>query len=208
MTDLAHPDRLRKLEAMRAEGVDPYPPRGVASQPIETVLAGAGTPEDPGPGIGQTVTIAGRLLGLRDFGKLIFAPVLDRTGRLQIGLQKTRLGDWWPRRKWLDAADLVGVTGELAFTQKGEPTIWVDEIQLLSKAVAPPPEKWHGLTDVEAQSIEAVLAGAGTPDEPGPAIGQTVTIAGRLLGLRDFGKLIFAPVVDRTGRLQVGLQKG
>lgn len=151
MTDLAHPDRLSKVEAMRAEGVDPYPPRGVQAQPIETVLAGAGTPEEPGPTIGQTVTIAGRLLGLRDFGKLIFAPVLDRTGRLQVGLQKGRLGDWWPRRKWLDAADLVGVTGELAFTQKGEPTIWVDEIQLLSKAVAPPPEKWHGLTDVEAR---------------------------------------------------------
>lgn len=151
MTDLAHPDRLSKVEAMRAEGVDPYPPRGVQAQPIEAVLAGAGTPEEPGPTIGQTVTIAGRLLGLRDFGKLIFAPVLDRTGRLQVGLQKGRLGDWWPRRKWLDAADLVGVTGELAFTQKGEPTIWVDEIQLLSKAVAPPPEKWHGLTDVEAR---------------------------------------------------------
>ena len=151
MTDLAHPDRLSKVEAMRAEGVDPYPPRGVQAQPIETVLAGAGTPEEPGPTIGQTVTIAGRILGLRDFGKLIFAPVLDRTGRLQVGLQKGRLGDWWPRRKWLDAADLVGVTGELAFTQKGEPTIWVDEIQLLSKAVAPPPEKWHGLTDVEAR---------------------------------------------------------
>ena len=151
MTDLAHPDRLSKVEAMRAEGVDPYPPRGVRAQPIEAVLAGAGTPEEPGPTIGQTVTIAGRLLGLRDFGKLIFAPVLDRTGRLQVGLQKGRLGDWWPRRKWLDAADLVGVTGELAFTQKGEPTIWVDEIQLLSKAVAPPPEKWHGLTDVEAR---------------------------------------------------------
>ncbi|MEE2939725.1 MAG: lysine--tRNA ligase [Planctomycetota bacterium] len=151
MTDLAHPDRLRKVEAMRAEGVDPYPPRGVDAQPIEAVLAGAGTPDEPGPAIGQTVTIAGRLLGLRDFGKLIFAPVVDRTGRLQVGLQKGRLGDWWPRRKWLDAADLVGVTGELAFTQKGEPTIWVDELQLLSKAVAPPPEKWHGLTDVEAR---------------------------------------------------------
>ncbi len=151
MTDLAHPDRLSKVEAMRAEGVDPYPPRGVQAQPIEAVLAGAGTPEEPGPTIGQTVTIAGRLLGLRDFGKLIFAPVLDRTGRLQVGLQKGRLGEWWPRRKWLDAADLVGVTGELAFTQKGEPTIWADEIQLLSKAVAPPPEKWHGLTDVEAR---------------------------------------------------------
>lgn len=151
MTDLAHPDRLAKVDAMRAEGVDPYPPRGVQAQPIAEILAGAGTPEEPGPGIGQTVTIAGRLMGLRDFGKLIFSPVIDRTGRLQIGLQKGRLGDWWPRRKWLDAADLVGVTGELAFTQKGEPTIWVDEIQLLSKAVAPPPEKWHGLTDVEAR---------------------------------------------------------
>ena len=144
MTDLAHPDRLSKVEAMRAEGVDPYPPRGVQAQPIEAVLAGAGTPEEPGPTIGQTVTIAGRILGLRDFGKLIFAPVLDRTGRLQVGLQKGRLGDWWPRRKWLDAADLVGVTGELAFTQKGEPTIWVDEIQLLSKAVAPPPRSGTG----------------------------------------------------------------
>lgn len=151
MTDLAHPDRLAKIEAMRAEGVDPYPPRGVQATPIAEVLGGVGSPEEPGPAVGTKVTIAGRMLGMRDFGKLIFAPVIDRTGRLQIGLQKGRLGDWWPRRKWLDAADLVGVTGELAFTQKGEPTIWVDEIQLLSKAVAPPPEKWHGLTDVEAR---------------------------------------------------------
>ena len=151
MTDLAHPDRLAKIEAMRAEGVDPYPARGVDAMPIADVLAGAGTVDAPGPLVSEAVTIAGRLMGLRDFGKLIFAPVVDRTGRLQVGLQKQRLGDWWPRRKWLDAADLVGVTGELAFTQKGEPTIWVESIELLSKAVAPPPEKWHGLTDVEAR---------------------------------------------------------
>ncbi|MEO0660918.1 MAG: lysine--tRNA ligase, partial [Planctomycetota bacterium] len=151
MTDLAHPDRLAKIEAMRAEGVDPYPARGVEATPIEDVLKDVGTAEAPGPVVGKTVTIAGRLMGLRDFGKLIFAPVMDRTGRLQIGMQKGRLGEWWPRRKWLDGADLVGVTGEVAFTQKGEPTIWVDEIQLLAKAVAPPPEKWHGMSDVEAR---------------------------------------------------------
>lgn len=151
MTELAHPDRIAKIDAMRAEGVDPYPARGVDATPIADLLAGAGTPDAPGDLIGTEVTIAGRLMGLRDFGKLIFAPVVDRSGRLQVGLQKGRLGDWWPRRKWLDAADLVGVTGELAFTQKGEPTIWVTEIKLLSKAVAPPPEKWHGLTDVEAR---------------------------------------------------------
>ncbi|MEM1451366.1 MAG: lysine--tRNA ligase [Planctomycetota bacterium] len=151
MTDLAHPDRKAKLEAMRAEGVDPYPARGVEARSIEDVLAGAGTPDEPGPAVGTRVTIAGRLLGMRDFGKLIFAPVLDRTGRLQVGLQKSRLTEWWPRRKWLDGGDLVAVTGELAFTQKGEPTIWADEVALQAKAVAPPPEKWHGLTDVEAR---------------------------------------------------------
>lgn len=151
MTELAHPDRLAKIEAMRAEGVDPYPARGVQASPIGDILAGAGTADAPGPLVGTQVTIAGRMLGMRDFGKLIFAPVIDRTGRVQIGLQKARLGDWWPRRKWLDAADLVGCTGELAFTQKGEPTIWVDEMHLLSKSVASPPEKYHGLTDVEAR---------------------------------------------------------
>ncbi len=151
MTDLAHPDRLAKIEAMRAEGVDPFPARGVDARPISDLIEGAGTAEEPGPLVGQSVTIAGRILGTRDFGKLIFAPVVDRTGRLQIGLQKGRLSDWWPRRKWLDGGDLVGVTGELAFTQKGEPTIWVTEIEILAKSVAPPPEKWHGLTDVEAR---------------------------------------------------------
>ena len=104
----------------------------------------------PGPADGR-VCAAGRLLGLRDFGKLIFAPLRDRTGRLQTGLKKDALSEWWPRRKWLDGGDLVGVRGELGFTQKGEPTIWADEVHLLSKAVAPPPEKWHGMSDTEAR---------------------------------------------------------
>jgi len=95
------------------------------------------------------VTVAGRLVSLRDFGKLIFCPILDRTGRIQVGLQKDRLGEWWPERKHLDGGDLVGATGILGHTKKGEPTLWVSELRLLAKAVAPPPEKWHGLTDVE-----------------------------------------------------------
>lgn len=152
MTDLAHPDRLAKLEAIRAAGEDPYPARGLeGATPVETLLAGAGTPEAPGPLVGTRVSVAGRLLGMRDFGKLIFAPVLDRTGRLQTGLKRDALEEWWPRRKWLDGGDLVGIRGELGFTQKGEPTIWADEVHLLSKAVAPPPEKWHGMVDTEAR---------------------------------------------------------
>ncbi|TDJ66548.1 MAG: lysine--tRNA ligase [Planctomycetota bacterium] len=151
MTELAHPDRLAKVAAIRESGEDPYPARGVASTPVAEIIAGAGSADDPGPLLGEKVTVAGRLLGLRDFGKLIFAPLLDRTGRIQTGLQKNRLGDWWPRRKWLDGGDLVAVTGELGHTQKGEVTVWASEVQLLAKAVAPPPEKWHGLTDKEAR---------------------------------------------------------
>ena len=152
MTDLAHPDRLAKVAAMREAGADPYPARGLSdATPVEELLAGAGTPDDPGPLHGKRVCAAGRLLGLRDFGKLIFAPLRDRTGRMQTGLKKDTLSEWWPRRKWLDGGDLVGVRGELGFTQKGEPTIWADEVHLLSKALAPPPEKWHGMSDTEAR---------------------------------------------------------
>ena len=149
MTELAHPDRLAKVERMRAEGLDPYPPRGVEARPIEELHAGGGTPDDPGALIGERVTVAGRCVGLRDFGKLIFAPVVDRTGRVQVGMQKDRLAEWWPSRKLLDGGDLVAVTGELGRTQKGELTVWAEDVQLLAKAVAPPPEKWHGLSDKE-----------------------------------------------------------
>jgi lysyl-tRNA synthetase class 2 len=151
MTGIAHPDRLAKLAALRAAGIDPYPARGVAARPIAEVLSGAGSAAAPGPLCGERVTVAGRLLGLRDFGKLVFAPLLDRSGRLQIGLEQKRLGEWWPQRKLFDGGDLVGASGTVGHTQKGEVTLWVDELAMLAKAVAPPPEKWHGLTDVEAR---------------------------------------------------------
>jgi len=151
MTDLVHPDRLAKVQAMRAAGIDPFPPRGVVATPARTLLEDAGTLERPGTGIGRTVTVAGRLLGLRDFGKLVFAPVLDLSGRIQVGLRRDSLAEWWPRRKHLDGGDQVAVCGELGHTQKGEPTVWASEVRLLAKALAPPPEKWHGLTDVETR---------------------------------------------------------
>ncbi|HED64349.1 MAG TPA: lysine--tRNA ligase [Planctomycetes bacterium] len=149
MTELSHPDRQAKVEAIRAAGRDPYPPRGVPAEAIEALIEAGGTPEEPGPRIDTEVTVAGRLLGMRDFGKLIFAPVLDRTGRIQVGLRRDALTDWWPQRKELDGGDLVAVTGTLGRTQKGQLTVWATEVKLLAKAVAPPPEKWHGLVDVE-----------------------------------------------------------
>jgi len=149
MTELAQPDRVAKLEELRKLGIDPYPARGVSARPIGEILAGLGTGAAPGALVGESVTLAGRMLNLRDFGKLIFFPLQDRTGRIQIGLQRDKLEAWWPRRKLLDGGDQVGVRGVLGHTQKGEPTLWASEVQLLAKSVAAPPEKWHGLSDKE-----------------------------------------------------------
>jgi lysyl-tRNA synthetase class 2 len=149
MTELAHPDRLKKLERLRELGVDPYPPRGFQGMPIAELLRGAGTREKAGPLAGQTVRVAGRLLGFRDMGKLIFAPLLEAGERIQIGFQQERLGAWWEQRKLLDGGDWIGVEGELGHTQKGEVTVWAVRVTLLAKAVAPPPEKFHGLKDIE-----------------------------------------------------------
>jgi lysyl-tRNA synthetase class 2 len=149
MSELIQPDRLAKARAMREAGVDPFPARGVAAEAIGGIVAAAGTAEQPGPVIGRRVTVAGRLAAPRDFGKLIFAPLVDRTGRIQIGFARDALTEWWPRRKWLEAGDQVGIEGEVGRTQKGELTIWARAVHLLAKAYAPPPEKWHGLADVE-----------------------------------------------------------
>ena len=143
MTDGIANDRLEKLQALRALGQDPFPARVPRGRPIDQVLAELPTRT------GETATVCGRLGVIRDFGKLRFAHVTDRTGSIQIGFQRDRLAAFWPNRKLLEGNDLVSITGELGTTQKGEPTLWATEITLATKSLRPAPEKWHGLTDTE-----------------------------------------------------------
>ena len=145
MTDGIAPDRLEKLHALRAAGHDPFPARVPRGQPIGELLA------DFAAHVGRTATITGRLGQVRDFGKLRFAHLTDRSGALQVGFQRERLAGFWPERKLIEGNDLVAVTGELGHTQKGEPTLWATAVVLASKALRPAPEKWHGLTDTEAR---------------------------------------------------------
>ena len=143
MTDGIAKDRLQKLEALRADGHDPFPARVGANQPIAEVLDGF---DDK---LGQTATVAGRIGQIRDFGKLRFAHLVDRSGSVQIGFQRERLPEFWPGRKRIESNDLVTITGELGTTQKGERTLWATAVTLACKALRPAPEKWHGLTDTE-----------------------------------------------------------
>jgi lysyl-tRNA synthetase class 2 len=143
VTDGIAKDRIEKMHALRQAGVDPFPPRVPRGVPVAEVLA------DFDCRLGQTVTLAGRLTQIRDFGKLRFCHLQDRSGSIQIGFQKERLPAFWPDRKRIEANDLVAIRGELGKTQKGEPTLWATEVVLAAKSLRHAPEKWHGLVDME-----------------------------------------------------------
>ncbi len=99
---------------------------------------------------GGTARAAGRLVALRDMGKSVFAHLQDATGRFQVYFRKDALArTGFAAFKHLDLGDHIGVEGTLFTTRTGEPTIKVAAWTLLSKALLPLPEKWHGLQDVE-----------------------------------------------------------
>ncbi|MFQ5489137.1 MAG: lysine--tRNA ligase, partial [Phycisphaerae bacterium] len=97
----------------------------------------------------QRARVAGRIVLQRVMGNLIFLTVRDGTGDLQLGLSKKLLKEHWPAIKLFDLGDIIGADGALGKTKTGELTLWADGVTMLSKALRPPPEKWHGLTDVE-----------------------------------------------------------
>ncbi len=104
------------------------------------------------PARARPARVAGRLTAFREFGKLIFADLSDRTGRLQVAFNKKTLdAEAWERVKLLDLGDIVGAEGRLIKTRTGEITVDVAQFEILSKALLPPPEKWHGLVDVETR---------------------------------------------------------
>ena len=108
---------------------------------------------EPGAETGAEATVAGRLMNVRDMGKLAFGVLQDVSGRIQLFVSASVLGaDGFEDFLDLDAGDWIGATGEIIATKKGELSVRVSSVTLLSKALRPLPEKWHGLKDVEARS--------------------------------------------------------
>ncbi|MEM9081271.1 MAG: lysine--tRNA ligase [Verrucomicrobiota bacterium] len=97
-------------------------------------------------------TIAGRLLAIRDFGKSVFCSLGDTEGRIQIYLNKKQLSEeQWELYQCLDMGDWIGVSGKTFTTGKGEPSLQVEDLTILSKALRPMPDKWQGLSDRETK---------------------------------------------------------
>ena len=143
--------RLAKAERWRERGVDPYPPRFKRTHTADQIPALA----DQG---GQVATVAGRISAMRTMGKLAFIDLKDGTGRLQVMLRRDRVGDdAFAAIHDLDLGDFLGVTGEAIRSRTGEPTVDAASYTLLAKAIQPPPEKWHGLADVEQRYRQRYL---------------------------------------------------
>jgi lysyl-tRNA synthetase class 2 len=148
-------EKLRKIEAL---GIDPWGGRLDNNQPIgeirsreaEIATAPAAEGEQHSQQHGPRVRAAGRIVLMRDTGKLIFANIRDWTGDIQLYIGKKQVGEQnWNLAQCLDLGDLLGVDGELKRTKTGELTIFVDGLQFLTKSLETPPDKFHGLHDPE-----------------------------------------------------------
>jgi lysyl-tRNA synthetase class 2 len=136
--------RREKLAKMRELGIDPFGGKfDITTTPGKLKANFADE---------QPVTIAGRLLAIRDMGKSVFATVGDVEGRIQIYLNQKGVSEAdWTAYKLLDMGDWIGVEGETFTTGKGEPSVKVNKLTVLSKSLRPMPDKWHGVADRETK---------------------------------------------------------
>ena len=105
--------------------------------------------QGPGEMVGPQVRAAGRIVLHRDKGKLQFIDIRDMTGQIQLFVGQQQVGDDWQLAQCLDLGDIIGVDGELRRTKTGELSIFAERLTMLTKSLAAPPEKHHGLTDPE-----------------------------------------------------------
>ncbi len=137
-------ERFKKYEAAKALGVDPFGGRFEKEALLAETVAGF---ED-----GKAVRTAGRMSAVRVMGKTTFADLRDESGRLQLFIKSSELGEEQHKLfDTLDIGDIIGVEGTLFKTKTGEISIRVASLVLLAKSLRPMPEKWHGLKDVETR---------------------------------------------------------
>ena len=152
--------RLAKAQRQRDRGLDPYPPRFHRSHLSSQVVAEFRDEDPP-----LRVTVAGRLGVPRDLGKMAFVHLQDGTGRIQLQLRRDVLGDeQYSLLDTLDYGDFVGVSGEVFRTRRGEVSVKADSLTPLAKALRNPPDKWHGLTDVEKRYRQRYLDLSSNPE--------------------------------------------
>lgn len=138
--------RIEKADALRGMGVNPYPYRFEVTHTVAALVAGE---QELAPAE-TVVRVAGRIMSMRGHGKTCFGHIEDSTGRIQFYVRRDDLGEEaFSRFEKMEVGDIAGISGVVFRTKTNEITVRVQTIELLSKAVRPLPEKWHGLVDKE-----------------------------------------------------------
>tara|TARA_Y100000310_G_scaffold88080_1_gene85000 strand:- start:1364 stop:2857 length:1494 start_codon:yes stop_codon:yes gene_type:complete len=143
-------NRIRKIEDLRERGINPYPNKfnvkdlaGDLQEKYKNLKKDSVTRDK--------VAVAGRVMIKRDIGKISFGTLQDSNGKIQIisqeGETSVKVREMF--KKNIDAGDFVGVVGKILRTSRGELSILIDKIEILSKSILPLPEKFHGLKDEE-----------------------------------------------------------
>ena len=143
--------RKEKLEKLKGMGVNPYPYSFKRTAYSTEIKENYEEFED------KKVKVCGRIKTRRLHGKAGFVHIEDDKGEIQIYFKYDTLREKYSIVKLLDLGDFIGVEGKVFRTKTGEITVWAEEITLLSKALHPPPEKWHGIKDVETRYRQRYL---------------------------------------------------
>ncbi len=142
--------RAEKVERLREQGIDPFPARYARTHTIAQAQALLARWTERGrPARERSVSVTGRVTGVRNMGRVAFLDLRDGTGSMQAQLRRDLTGADFELLKSLDLGDFLGVRGRLIHTRTGEPTVEARSATMLGKALRPPPEKWHGLQDVQ-----------------------------------------------------------
>ena len=145
--------RLEKVRALRESGLELYPARVRRTHSSAEARRALEAQEADGSSEQVAVAVAGRLMTERVMGGATFAHIADGAGRIQIYLRRDLLGEdsYEAFKRDLDVGDFVAAEGKVFRTRTGEPSVAVAAYSLVAKALSPLPDKWHGLTDVEAR---------------------------------------------------------
>jgi lysyl-tRNA synthetase, class II len=144
-------DRRAKLERLRSDGIDPFPHEFEGVVPVARVHE-QNDELDAGEETESAYRVAGRLAARRGHGGAAFLDLVDRSGRIQLHARRDALGEEsFERLVSLDLGDLIGVDGTAFKSRRGELSLAVAAWTLLAKSLRAPPEKFHGLEDVETR---------------------------------------------------------
>jgi lysyl-tRNA synthetase, class II len=190
--------RRETLKRLRDKGIEPFALRfdkDAEAADLHAKFDGLAAGEETG----ETASVAGRVMLLRRQGKLSFVTLRDRTGDIQLFLQQDVLGPSYDLVDLLDLGDIVGARGQVMTTKRGELSVKAEELVLLTKALRPPPEKWHGLRDPELRFRQRYLELAANAESRRIVTGRAALLNSFRRVLEDRGFVeVETPILQKT----------